>query len=56
MEISRQLAYSEEEAERVVFLVEFFINFMSEPEQSRGQAVRSCSMAYLKNLKVRLSL
>ena len=55
MDISRQLAFTEEEAERVVFLVEFFINFLSEPEQGRGPGVRSCSMAYLKNLKVKLS-
>ena len=52
LEITRQLAFTEEEAERVVFLVEFFIN-MTEPEQGRGPALKSCSMAYLKNLKVR---
>ena len=54
MEISRQPAFTEEEADRVVFLVEFFINVMTEPETTgRVPAVKSCSMDYLKNLKVR---
>jgi len=52
LEISRQHEFTEEEAERVVFLVEFFIN-ITESEHGRGPAVKSCSMQYLKNLKVR---
>jgi hypothetical protein len=43
LEISRQPEFTEEEAERVVFLVEFFIN-ITEPENGRGPAVKSCSM------------
>lgn len=43
LEISRQPEFTEEEAERVVFLVEFFIN-ITEPEHGRGPAVKSCSM------------
>jgi hypothetical protein len=41
LEISRQPEFTEEEAERVVFLVEFFINIT---EHGRGPAVKSCSM------------
>ena len=46
--------YSEMDAEKVVFLIEFFVNFMNDPEKSHNHELKNSISKYLLTLKSRI--